>query len=124
MVADCAFIDSSCFGKRCSTGTVARPSSPRSLWTGMTDGMLIGTLVLRGDELVPLLHHVLIFVHHGVPAGDGTHPLLVGAAVPHGARLLQEPAIRPVNVLLGRLAFHPVRPLIGFHVVLGGLKHG
>src|SRR6185436_20765814 len=64
-----------------------------------------------GDELVPLADHVVVLVHHRVPAGDGAHAVVVGAAIANRAGLLQRGAIRRLDVAGGRLAFHPVAPL-------------
>src|SRR5438132_12075792 len=67
---------------------------------------------LRGDEFVPLLHEVVVLVHHRVPAHDRAHPRLVGAAVAHGAGLFEQRAVGRVDVLFGRLALHPIGPLV------------
>src|SRR3954465_10350654 len=79
---------------------------------------------LRRDELVPLADHVVVLVHHGVPACDATHAVLVGAAVAHGAGLFEQRAVGRLDVLLGRLAFHPIGPLVGLHMSLRGGEHG
>src|SRR6202035_492532 len=76
------------------------------------------------DEFVPLADHVVVLVHHGVPAGDTTHAVVIGAAVADGAGLLEQGAIRRLDVADGGLAFHPVAPLVGRHVGLGGGEHG
>src|SRR4051812_20476600 len=68
------------------------------------------------DELVPLLHHVDVLVHDGVPAGDAAHALLVAAAVAHRAGLGQQVAVGALDVLRGGLAFHPVGPLVRVHL--------
>src|SRR3954470_18054935 len=82
------------------------------------------TYPLRRDELVPLADHVVVLVHHRVPAGDAAHAVLIGAAVAHRACLLQQRAVRRLDVLLGRLAFHPIGPLVGLHMRLGGGENG
>src|SRR5690242_4461362 len=89
-----------------------------SLWRGPAPSGAIcrPTRWSRGDELIPLADHVVILVHHGVPACNAAHALLVGSAVAHGAGLLEQRAVGRLDVLLGRLAFHPIGPLIGLHV--------
>src|SRR3569623_1567771 len=82
------------------------------------------SITLRCDELVPLADHVVVLVHHRVPAGDAAHAVLVGAAVAHCAGLLQQRAVWRLDVLLGRLALHPVGPLVRLHVRLRGGEHG
>src|SRR5690348_7796679 len=72
----------------------------------------------RGDELIPLANHVVVLVHHRVPALNGAHAVLVRTAVTYGAGLLEQRAIGRLDVLLRWLALHPVRPLIGLHVGL------
>src|SRR3954449_2533908 len=47
------------------------------------------SIKLRRDELVPLADHVVVLVHHCVPARDAPHAVLVGAAVAHGAGLFE-----------------------------------
>src|SRR5579871_249600 len=59
------------------------------------------------DELVPFADHVIVLVHDRVPARDIAHALVVRAAVAHGAGLLEERSVGRLDVLLGRLAFHP-----------------
>src|SRR5258708_28706720 len=54
-----------------------------------------------GDEFVPLADHVVVLVHHGVPAGDATHAVVIGAAVADGAGLLECGAIRRLDVADG-----------------------
>src|SRR5471030_2761975 len=81
------------------------------------------TWVLRGDERVPLLDHVAVLIHHGVPAGHGAHAVVERTAVAHRARLLHHGALRALDVALGRLAFHPEAPLVFRHVGLGRLEH-
>ena len=76
-----------------------------------------------GDELVPFADHVVVLVHDRVPAGDIAHAIVVGAAVARRAGLLEKRAVRSLDVLFGRLAFHPVRPFIGLHIGLGGREH-
>src|SRR5689334_21981674 len=56
------------------------------------------------DELVPLADHVVVLVHHRVPAGDAAHAVVVGAAVTDRAGLLQERAVGRLDVVLGGLA--------------------
>src|SRR5205085_6769869 len=50
--------------------------------------------------------------------------LLVRAAVAHRAGLLEKLAVGRLDVLLGWLAFHPVRPLVRLHLGLRRLEHG
>src|SRR4051812_2104112 len=45
------------------------------------------------NELVPLLNHVGVLVHDGVPAGDAAHAFLVAAAVAHATGFLQHVAV-------------------------------
>src|SRR5262252_8669719 len=61
----------------------------------------------RRDELVPLLHDVVVLVHDGVPAGDGDHAVLEGAAVANGTGLLHLSAVGSVRGIFGGLALHP-----------------
>src|SRR5882757_4842910 len=91
---------------------------------GMPVAGCLPTYPSRSDELVPLADHVVVLVHHGVPARNAAHALLVGAAVTHRAGLLQQRAVGRLDVLLGRLAFHPVGPLVGLHVRLRSREHG
>src|SRR5262249_57652858 len=77
----------------------------------------------RGDELVPLLDEVVVLVHHRVPAYDRAHARLVGAAVAHRAGLLEQRAVGGVDVLFGRLAFHPISPLVALHLALPLPQH-
>src|SRR5918994_2831218 len=77
----------------------------------------------RRDELVPLLNHVAVLIHHRVPAGDGAHAVVERAAVAHGAGLLDHLALRVLDVALGGLAFHPEAPLVLGHVGLGRVEH-
>src|SRR3954452_5860925 len=78
---------------------------------------------LRRDELVPLADHVVVLVHYGVPARDAAHAVLVRTAVAHGAGLFQQRAVGRLDVLLGRLAFHPEGPLVRLHMRLRGGEH-
>src|SRR5258708_17164927 len=71
------------------------------------------------NKFVPLADHVVVFVHDGVPAGDGAHAVVIGAAVAHGAGLLEHRAVGRLDVADGRLAFHPVAPFVGRHIGLG-----
>src|ERR1700730_10820543 len=77
-----------------------------------------------GDEFIPLADHVVILVHDGVPARNGAHAVVIGATVTPGPGLLQDGAVRRLDVADSRLAFHPVTPFIGRHVGLGGGEHG
>src|SRR5471030_709425 len=81
------------------------------------------SLRLRGDERVPFLDHVAVLIHHGVPAGHGTHALVERAAVTNRTGLLHHGALRALDVALGRLAFHPEAPLVLRHIGLGRLEH-
>src|SRR5207245_7715730 len=65
-----------------------------------------------GDEFVPLADHVVVLVHHGIPAGDGTHAVVIGAAVADRAGLLEACAIRRRDVAAGLLSFHQGAPPI------------
>src|SRR5450631_3626367 len=73
-----------------------------------------------GDELVPLADHVVVLVHDRVPAGNGAHAIVVGAAVADGSGLLEDGTVRRLDVTHGWLAFHPVSPFVGRHVGPGG----
>src|SRR6266436_9294462 len=73
-----------------------------------------------GDEFVPLADHVVVLVHDSVPAGDTTHAVVIRAAVAGRAGLFQHGAIGCLDVAYSGLAFHPVAPLVGRHVGLGG----
>src|ERR1700691_3068370 len=53
----------------------------------------------RRDELVPLADHVVVLVHHRIPAGDTAHAVVVGAAVARRAWLLEQRAVRRFDVL-------------------------
>src|ERR1700726_3637303 len=77
-----------------------------------------------GDEFIPLAYHVVVLVHDSVPAGNGSHAVVVGAAVALGAGLLQDGAVRRLDVADSCLAFHPVAPFISCHVGLGGGENG
>src|SRR5215475_6809241 len=70
------------------------------------------TITSRRDELVPLLHHVGVLLHHGVPAGDVAHALPEGAAVADVAGLFHLVAVGILDDVLGRLAFVPVVPFV------------
>src|SRR5262245_36690401 len=76
-----------------------------------------------GDELVPALDHVTVFVHERVPTRDVTHALPEGAAVAHPTGLLHDVAVRILDHLLRRLALVPVVPLVLGHELLRGLGH-
>jgi hypothetical protein len=67
-----------------------------------------------GDELVPLADHVLVFVHHRVPAGDGAHAVVERAAVAHFAGLA---SLSPVGLVMSPVAFLALEPVAPF--VLG-----
>src|ERR1700736_3617308 len=61
-------------------------------WKGVPrrrSGAAAVAFVSSGDEFVPLADHVVVLVHHGVPAGDGAHAVVIGAAVAGGAGLLE-----------------------------------
>src|SRR3954453_16341525 len=79
---------------------------------------------LRRDELIPFLHQIVVLIHHGVPARDTPHARFIGAAVARLPGFFQECAIGRLDVLLRRLAFHPVGPLVGLHLGLRGVEHG
>src|SRR6478752_5641122 len=96
-----------------SRNTSANGAACHHALTAWTDGLgacalAVGALTgSGGDELVPLSDHVLVLVHHRVPAGNAAHALLVAAAVAHRAGLGDHVAVRALDVLRGGLAFHP-----------------
>src|ERR1700744_5510895 len=59
-----------------------------------------------GDELIPLSDHVVVLVHHGVPACNGAHAVLIRSAVTLGSRFLENGAIWTLDIFDCRLAFH------------------
>src|SRR5688572_31740116 len=73
-----------------------------------------------GNEFIPLLHHVPVFVYDGVPARHVAHAFPEGAAVAHVTGVLHVVAVRILDLALGRLAFIPVVPLVLAHELLGG----
>src|SRR6516165_12740212 len=76
------------------------------------------------DKFIPLADHVAVLVHDRVPHTDVTHAVPERAAVAYGAGAFDLFAGRAQDVALGRLAFHPVIPFVGSHVILCGLEHG
>src|SRR5687767_285091 len=93
-------------------------------WRGRRSGGALSSspMTSRRDELVPLLHHVAVLIHHRVPARDGAHAVVERAAVAHGAGLLDHLALRVLDVALGGLALHPEAPLVLGHVGLGRVE--
>src|SRR3982074_2057097 len=78
----------------------------------------------RGDELVPFADHVSVLVHDRVPHADMAHALGERAAVSHRTGAFDLLAGRADDVARGRLAFHPVIPLVRAHEFLRGIEHG
>jgi len=57
-----------------------------------------------GDEFIPFAYHVIVLVHDSVPAGDGAHAVVIGAAVTLGAGFLEDGAVGRLDVADGWLA--------------------
>src|SRR6202044_1549024 len=112
---------SQCFPQSSSPATRERtgakgPSIFRSERRGAGQGR---GQTLGRDELIPFADHVVVLVHHGVPAGDVAHAVVIRAAVACRAGFLEKRAVWPFYVLRRRLAFHPIGPLVGLHIGLG-----
>ena len=54
---------------------------------------------LGRDELIPFADHVVVLVHHRVPASDVAHAVVIGAAVACRAGLLEKRAVWTLDVL-------------------------
>src|ERR1700736_3699644 len=80
-------------------------------------------LVSGGFELVPALAHILVLVHHRIPAGDVGEAVDDRAAVARGAGLFHDHAIGILDLFDRRLAVVPVAVFIGGHELGGRLRH-
>src|SRR5277367_4620933 len=76
------------------------------------------------DEFIPLAHHVVVLVHDRVPAGYGPHAVVIRTSVALGAGLLENGAVRRLDIADSWFSLHPVAPFVGRHVGLGGGKNG
>jgi hypothetical protein len=90
-------------------------SACRDRWFGSSDIMFPkapgrpagrrGLSASGRDELVPLADHVLVFVHHRVPAGDRAHAVVERAAVAGFAGLGQD--LSPNGLVMSPVASLP-----------------
>src|ERR1700722_3391041 len=99
-------------------GLASSKSRPWIRWERVGNGSCRATarqdlkIPSSGDEFIPLADHVIVFVHPGVPAGDGAPAVFIGAAVARSAGLFENGAVRRLDVVDRRLAFHPVAPFV------------